>query len=663
MMRLYLCFLTAMIVLLLTGCGTTNPILATIGDEKITLHEFEDNYVKNSGSWDSSAVSSDEDRRKFLDLYLKFRLKVKEAYSRGLNKIESVKAEIDSNNNIVAQAYMIEKEVAEPGLKNYYNRKKEEVRASHILIRIPKTNNIEDTLKAYTRAMEIISKIKSTPFDSLAYHYSDDPSAKTNYGDLGYFIAGRMVPEFDDACYSLRPGQYTKKPIRTSFGYHIIKVVDRRPNRGSVRLSVILLRFDESLEDTAAVRDTADMIYNRIKNGEDFVELAKKYSQDRSATLANADIGFIELSRIPQNMADDFYNAPIGSVVKPIKFNYGYQIFKVTDKMPFPNFEESEKTMRTQYQQIVYKTDYQNYLKDLNKKYNVLIDSAIIMKVISSIDSSKRIREEFWRTSISDELMSQPVIRSNNILFTTKNFFEEALAGEDTRVYQLNRNNIWLLVNKAVEKVALRNHVIDAPKRYPELAKILKEFEEGILLFHIEQEEVWGKLAVNDSVLKEYYELHKENYRWPNRVNFAEIFVLSDSLAKAIHKKVKKTKDFMAVAEEYTKRTGYKEKKGEWGFQPFDLNELSKRASTMKVGTFSEPFKYEKGWSIIKTLAIDSARIKTFEEATPELIGAYQEEASKKREKEFFEMLKQKYPITINEEVLTQAFKRKRDKN
>ena len=164
---------------------------------------------------------------------------------------------------------------------------------------------------------------------------------------------------------------------------------------------------------------------------------------------------------------------------------------------------------------------------------------------------------------------------------------------------------------------------------------------------------------VNDSLLKEYYNVHKEEYRWPERVNFAEIFTVADSIAKAAYWKIQYGENFLDVAQEYTNRSGYQEKKGVWGFQPFVSNDLSRKASTMAVDSVSEPFQYESGWSIIKTLAKDSAHVKSFEDATPEVASGYQEAASKQREQDWVEALKKKYPVTINKEALAEAFKRK----
>ncbi len=339
-------------VLFLLGCGTSNPIVATVGDEKITLKYFEDSYAKDNGGWDTSAISSVEDRQRFLDLLIKYKLKVKDAHAQELEKDSAIISEMKTYNNTVAQSYIIEKEVVEPGLERMYNRKKDEVRASHILFSLKLKASPQDTLAAYEQAMNTIAKIPQVPFDTLAFKYSEDPSAKVNYGNLGFFSGGRMVPEFEDAAYSLKSDDYTKTPIRTQYGYHIIKVTGRQPNSGSVRISHILLRFKEDLKDTDAVRDTVWMIYRKLKSGASFTEMMQKYSQDPKSVANNGDIGFYERDRLPQNVADIFYKMKLDSISEPMRFNYGFHIFKLTEKKALPSFAEMQKDLKEQYKQV-----------------------------------------------------------------------------------------------------------------------------------------------------------------------------------------------------------------------------------------------------------------------------------------------------------------------
>jgi peptidyl-prolyl cis-trans isomerase SurA len=664
MIRTLFLGLSLSFLVILIGCGTSNPILATIGDEKISLHLFEDkyfdaNYAKTNEGWDSCASASLEEKERFLDLIIKYKLKVKEARAQGLEKDSSIVSEMDTYNVAVAQSYMIEKELIDPGVRQLYDRKKEEVRVSHILFRLPPNAASKDTLASYKRAMDVIAQIPNTPFDTLAFKFSEDPSAKLNHGDLGFFTGGRMVPEFEDACYSLKPGEYTKTPVRTQYGYHVLKISARQPNPGSVRISHILLRFNESLNDTAAVRDTIWLLYNQLMHGASFKEVAQKFSQDSKSASNAGDIGYFERERIQPRVADAFYRLQIDSMTQPMLFNYGYHIFKLTEKKALPEFEEIKKDLKSQYQQIRYPYEYKKYVEKLKIQYPVNVDSAAVKRFIAIIDTTKIAGNETWKDTLTAEELKIALLHCEGRPFTVNNFAEKVTTVNEYKNFALTPANIWMLVIKLQEVVAIEHHARHAIERYPGLAQSLKDFEEGTLLYRIEQDEVWKKVVVNDSLSKEYYTAHKDEYRWPERVNVAEIYTLTDSAAKAVYRKLQRGKDFFSIAEEFTSRPGYKEKKGVWGFQPFSFNALYTKASTMATDSVTAPFQYESGWSIIKVLGRDNAEMKTFEEALPEVASAYQETTSKLREQQWVEELKKKYPVIIHKEVLTEAFKRK----
>jgi len=219
--------------------------------------------------------------------------------------------------------------------------------------------------------------------------------------------------------------------------------------------------------------------------------------------------------------------------------------------------------------------------------------------------------------------------------------------------------NIDAMVNRLADARVMRAHALKATERYPELKSLLDEYLDGILLYRIEQDEVWKKVVVNDSLLRSFYDTTRTRYQWPSRVNFAEIYVTSDSVKKEVEQKLGRGEDFLTIAEEYTARPGYRDKLGIWGFQAYNLNDLTQRASNLEVGSVTGFFPEENGWSNIKVLGKDSARTKSFEEAGPELASAYQEQASKVREEEWVESLKHKYGVALHNDALMQAFKRK----
>lgn len=283
MQRLIVCA----VVVVMAGCATTGSStrqetsLGTIGDEVLTLEEFEDSFAKNNGGWEKSATSSLEERERFLDLLVKFKLKVKEAYNRGLLDDEAIQEELKGYKTSVATSYMLEKELVEPRIREMYERRKAEIRASHILIRVQKDASPEDTLAAYEKAMKAISLVPTTGFDTLAVSYSEDQSVSFNKGDLGYFSSGQMVAPFEDAAFALKEGEYTRFPVRTDFGYHVIKATGRQLYRGGVRVAHILKRFSQSGEDSLAVRDSIWAIYRKLKEGMDFAEASRLFSDDQ----------------------------------------------------------------------------------------------------------------------------------------------------------------------------------------------------------------------------------------------------------------------------------------------------------------------------------------------------------------------------------------------
>jgi len=184
----------------------------------------------------------------------------------------------------------------------------------------------------------------------------------------------------------------------------------------------------------------------------------------------------------------------------------------------------------------------------------------------------------------------------------------------------------------------------------------MKDYEEGVLLYKIEQAEVWNKLAVTDSALHAYFDKNRDTFRFPDRVDISEIYVTSDSAAKAIYQRLKAGENFDTLAAHYSVRSDEKVKRGHWGLLAEAENELAAKGFKMEVGAISEPFPYQGGYSIIKVNAKEKARPKTFEEAGPELSNKFQDYESKRLEREWIESLKKKFPVEVHESVLEKAF-------
>jgi hypothetical protein len=264
-----------------------------------------------------------------------------------------------------------------------------------------------------------------------------------------------------------------------------------------------------------------------------------------------------------------------------------------------------------------------------------------------------------WSDTLSEALRASVLATCGASSLTVKDFVVKANAENDMKGHVLTPSTIKSILDKILDSFVLEVHAGTAEERYPVLAQLMKEYEEGVLLYRIEQDEIWKKIPVDDTLLRAYYEKVKENYRWPERVQFSEIYVPTDSVAKIVYKKLLHGEVFAEVAKKYSKREEYRESGGEWGLQPIDSGELAKKAAGMKVDSITPPFKYELGWSILKVEAHDSAHVKLFNEVTPEVTSGYQEIATKQREEEWMKSLKTKYPVTEYPEVLSGAFTRK----
>ncbi|MCI0707298.1 MAG: peptidylprolyl isomerase [Ignavibacteriae bacterium] len=655
--------------LLLGGCAGTgrnaqtednSPVVAVIADERMTLKNFEDAYAKNNGGWEKGAAASLEERERFLDLLVKFKLKVREARERGLERDSSIQQELESYGASIATSYMLDKELVEPNIKKLYERREVEIRASHILIRFANTPPTpEDTAVAYQKAKEVIALVPTLPFDSLAMQYSRDQSVMMNRGDLGYFSSGRMVKEFEDAAYGMNVGEYNRVPVRTQFGYHIIKITDRRPASGSIRVSHILRRFSPTREDSTAVSDSAQAIYKLIVGGLDFAKAAQQFSEDPTTATRGGDLGFIDRSRIPEHIAADFYSKPVGTVFEPMRFPYGYHIFKTIEKKPVLPFSEVERELRNQYQANRYTDDYTAYLHGLKKKLQFSLDINTMYTFTHAFDTATTPSREGWSDTLDTDFLQRRLLTIGGSGYSVGDAVAYIKASEEFKKTLLSSQNVEKVIERFTEIKALEHEAKNLAERHPEFDRLMKEYEDGVLLFKIEQDEVWNKIDTSHAALRAYYEANLQQYQLLDRVNAQEILVKDTLRADSLYKRLKKGEDFGKLAQEYTVREGkIKASKGVWGDLDPQTHPVTEKAWAMVVDSICAPFKLPEGWAIVKTLSKQHARTKPFDEVATEVANSYREYASKQREQEWVDELKNKYGVTLSKGSLVEAFRR-----
>ena len=325
-----------------------SPSMMTLGTSQVKTNEFKYVYAKNNAN--TPEAFSEKSLRDYLDLYTNFRLKILAAEAEGKDTLSEFKSELEGYRKQLAQPYLTEKGVTEQLIKEAYERMKEEVSASHILIMVNPEAEPKDTLEAYLKLVEYRKRaLAGESFDSLASKYSQDPSAKQNFGKLGYFTAMQMVYQFEEAAFKTPVGNISM-PVRTRFGYHILKVTGRRPSRGEVKVAHIMIRAAEGItkEDSLAAKQKADEIYSKLKSGEKWEDLCTQFSDDQNSKSKGGEMQAFASNQLGVPTFEDaaFGLEKPGDFSKPIKTAYGWHIIKLIEKQPLKPFAENKSATR-----------------------------------------------------------------------------------------------------------------------------------------------------------------------------------------------------------------------------------------------------------------------------------------------------------------------------
>ena len=512
---------------------------------------------------------------------------------------------------------------------------------------IPFAGGSDDTLKAYDEAVDVIKELKAgTPVDSLIRKYK---GGDTYYITAGNYLQYKGGREFEDLLYSLNPGETGSLPVRTSYGYLVIKLTDRRPRVESIRASHILIPIQGTgPNDTLKAYNEALAIIDSIKQGVDFSKLALDNSSDKYSAQKGGDLGFFSRGMMVRPFDEAAFDLKIGQVAGPIRSRFGYHIIKLTDVKQPPSFAEAKDKIRETYLNGGYKLDLPAFEDQLKAKYNYKVDNETLRFLYSKIDSTKGFVGTDFDSILIPADLQKTLFTFDKFAGTIDTFLSIARTGDGPKTTPMNWQNLSSLVDESVAPTLLSYYAdLEAPT-YTEFDSLIKQYENGILIYQIEQKNVWGKVVSSDSVLKPYYFDHIGKYNWPNRVDLSEIEVFSDSLSNFIYDSLKAGGNLDSLAAKYTKRPGMSEKDGQWGLFADSANALSVTAMTMKEGEFSRPIRFENGYSIIRVNKFVPSAPKTFEEARAEVSSDYQEAESKKIQDDWIESLRKQFGVQID---------------
>ncbi|MDC0177155.1 peptidylprolyl isomerase [Polaribacter sp.] len=471
--------------------------IVTIDGEKITVAEFRKMYEKNLG-----VIDDDDDAKSIsnnLNLYIDYKLKVKEAYRIQLDTMPSYRREIALYKDQLTAPYLQDTTFINTLVEDAYFRTKNEVKAKHILILLSKEATPKDTLIAYNKILKLRERIlKGENFEVIAAKFSEDKSAqnnpktgrKGNGGNLGYFSAFRMVYPFEVAAYATKIGEISM-PFKTKFGYHIMQVDDIKESKGAIEAAHILIKGT-----SASSEDRIKDIYTKLKNNENFEALAKKFSEDTGSKNKGGKLGKFEAGRMVKPFSDAAFSlAHVNDFSTPFKTRFGWHIVKLIKKHPIRSFDEmkkelTDKVKKSSRMQLSKKA----IVTKLEKKYTII-----------EFEEAKKILNRKDIRTLPKDSLQQTILRINDKEIGQEVFVE----------YIKNRSNspVFELFKTFRDTQIMNYYKENLIYTEPEYAHILKEYEDGLLLFELMQEKIWQAATKDSLALKKYFKTNVANYK------------------------------------------------------------------------------------------------------------------------------------------------------
>ncbi len=654
--------ITLLLSLAVYGCSpkASDIVVLEVGSSKVTMTEYENFFTRNSGGWDAAKQSSLEERERFLDLLTNYKLKLRDAYDKNLINDTDIVRELREYRTSLASTYILDRELTEPGVRLLYQRRQEYIRPQHILLALKPDASPEETLKAYSKAMEIIGRVKSGEiFDSLAVQLSNDPSSKSTRGDLYFITTGTLVKPFEDAMYSIAKGQMSSTPVRSSFGYHIIKVLDREPAR-LLKARHIMTRFQSPTPDST---DTANAMMriralaDSLDNGWDLGLLANKFSEDPGSAPQGGDLGWFERRRWVQSFDETVFGMKGNRRSDAVRTPWGYHIIQIDSVKSLPAFTEMKEELKKLYQQHRYSEDFADYVAAMKKEFKYEINEDTFASLISRLDSTKLIGDSAWDGNVPQDVRALPLMKINSRAITLDTIISALGKRPEFRNSSLRSKEVRTRIDRIAESLLLEAKSAGLEAKYPEFASLMREYDDGVVLYKAEQMEVWNKNTVSDTALRNYFDQNRSKFMFSEQVNIGEIYIDTDTLGAKLYDSLMQGSDFAEMAARYTDDPDVKTKGGARGLQAIDTDEITKMGATLNVGEISEPTALDGGgFVVVKLIAREPARQKTFEEAGAEISNAYQDNQSKVHERQWLERVKAKYPVKQYKELLRDAF-------
>lgn len=614
-------------------------VLFTVSNKPVFSEEFIYLYKKNH------QLKPEEYTREsilsYLDLFINFKLKVEEAKYRGMDTTTAFITEYTSYRNELLKPYLPDNKIIDSLTLLTYERLKQEVRASHILIGVKPADDPEDTLAAFKKITDIKNRVLAgEDFESLAASYSEDPSARMNHGDLGYFTAMQMVYPFETAAYQTEVGEIAG-PVKTQFGYHLIKVTDKRPSRGEVEVSHIMIRTGSG-KDKEKSKNTIFDIYDQLSAGASWDELCDQYSEDLSSKDNHGKLrpfGVGAMSSVPTFESTAFSLQQPGEISDPIETGYGWHIIRLERKIPVPAYDQIKNQLRNRVAKDErVQISRQAWQEKLKREFHFTENPKTKSSVWATADST--LANAKWKAVAIAQVEKEILFSLNDKGYTVKNFSDFLVKNQkvskekpDVLMGKLYEQYVDQLLMQLLEEKIVKNN--------RDFAMLANEYYEGILLFEIMEKEVWNKAADDSLGQTHYFNSHKSKYHSDERAR-VRIYYSADSLFRKPLRELLNKGDSISLSR-FVRENNVKEETG--------IFEKAEKDIMGKVPWQPGVYSSENNgmYYLAEIRNILPAGEMTFEEARASVVADYQQEL----ENDWITVLRKKYPIKVNDKART----------
>ena len=629
------------VLYLMISAQSKDDILLKVGNTDVTVGEFKYIYEKNNGT---QADYSEKSLAEYLDLYTKFKLKVAKARQIKLDTISSLMTELDGYRKQLASSYLIDKEVTDFLLRELYDRMKTDVEFSHIFV--PAAENAARSVReeAKNKMRDIKSRIVGgMSFENAAKEYSQDKATADKGGHMGYFTAKLPAGfyELETALYTTPVGQVSDI-VESRIGYHLVKVANKRPARGIIEAAHILVKPERKM--------LADSILLMLKAGAGFDELAAKYSEDKNSAKNGGKLAPFGINTYDKVFEDAAFGiAEDNGLSAPALTKSGWHIIKRIARQAPDTYDVFVRRMKAQISKDPrFDAAKVKLINDIKKSAAFKENRAELQKFAASLN------EDFYSYKWTPDSSLAPAFLfslAGDKSFTIRDFAAYCKKNTKTRLkYDKSKpaaETVDELYNEYVNETALAYEESSLEKKYPDFKSLMREYEEGILLFEATRINVWDKANQDTVGLQKFYNMNKGKYLWPEKArgNEFKISGTDQKTADKIHSYAKKN-DGVKILAKFNKKTKVVEE------VPFDYERSEPGLANMewKEGSISPLDKQKTGnaWSFRKIAKIEKSKEKSLNEARGYVVADYQDYL----EKQWVEQLSNEFDVVVNKDVL-----------